>query len=427
MKNNKWLISFTIATFVTTGLVLAVSLFAHSFYDKAGWPADVLTVGLTLCVTAAVSFGTVVAANRLSSRFRVRLPKFFCGTAAILMALLFVVGGIGQAVYSLEYKTQKIKVGEREETQVVEYNENADIVLMMDDSASMNSSKNAIHQVCEAFINRLSEGCNVGGGLFTDRVLRNYYLPLTKMDSQGKQEMIRTITRNGPGGGTGFDNIFDVALEEFSRNSQPDRHHVIVIFTDGQGLMWKEHLSKLQRENVVVYTIRNVTDRSALDRIVKETGGKDVIMNNTADIDTILSALNEMAHHQEEKVTKTPVYETRSGFWLVPGSILYDAQNMQSVYRVIVRMLAFAVYGVLVQLLLFRNTRIGGLAMSAGASLLCGFLVSLASFVRVPIIAIAALALFMFTVFAAGKPGDPQRWLYYNEDGTVNTQYSQYD
>ena len=63
MKNNKWLISFTIATFVTTGLVLAVSLFAHSFYDKAGWPADVLTVGLTLCVTAAVSFGTVVAAN----------------------------------------------------------------------------------------------------------------------------------------------------------------------------------------------------------------------------------------------------------------------------------------------------------------------------------------------------------------------------
>ena len=55
------------------------------------------------------------------------------------MALLFVVGGIGQAVYSLEYKTQKIKVGEREETRVVEYNENADIVLMMDDSASMNS------------------------------------------------------------------------------------------------------------------------------------------------------------------------------------------------------------------------------------------------------------------------------------------------
>ena len=118
--------------------------------------------------------------------------------------------------------------------------------------------------------------------------------------------MIRTITRNGPGGGTGFDNIFDVALEEFSRNSQPDRHHVIVIFTDGQGLMWKEHLSKLQRENVVVYTIRNVTDRSALDRIVKETGGKDVIMNNTADIDTILSALNDALGGEFSSVPVTP-------------------------------------------------------------------------------------------------------------------------
>lgn len=453
MKNKKFIFSFALSSFIVSSAVLAGSLYAHSLTDF-GWIFNAAVVGLILSATAFLSFAAVHLLNRMRKRIKVQLPKLFSGFTAIMLALLFVLGAIGQIVYSFGLYTHEVQTGEEEKRETVEFADNADIFLVLDRSGSLEDINVKVEAACINFLDSISEDCNMGGGSFAST---NNFITFRKMDKKGKDELKNAIECKNAniGNQTNLDDAFEAALNEFKK-SDPKKKKAIVLFTDGvlgnldtdpnaidssTGKKPYEKYQKMYKEivdqGIELYTIRpdenfykshyeislrgkrNLWCSEALLKCVKDSGGADysVIPNDAnssekeqkAAIEEITKILNDIAKRQEEKVTKIPIYETKTDIVFSKGLILYDSFDEQNAYRLIVRICFFVVYSVLIHFLIFRKSKIISIFYAVVTPALAWLCVWAGSVTKMFIIAALGLSLFMFTMIVFGKQDDTDK------------------
>ena len=431
MKGKKILFPLMAASFAVSAAVLTAVLIIHGFFPETGWIADALTVGLTMCVTAFLSFIFAYLINKSNKHTRARFPRPFCAFSLVLSALLFLLGSAGQIAYAIDTKTYDVQTGEREERETVNLSENADIVMLLDDSGSMYEYKinEVIRDACKQVVSGVSESCRMGCGVFTDIIDDRNFLDLHLMDADGKKAINDLLT--DAKGQRGFGNDFKSALERaytmLTTQSSEDRHRIIVMFTDGiESGMDKFDAAqnkKIADAGIEVYAVRpnvysSMCSETFLDLVT--SGGKTPERDNLIDINgteldlsSVVNALNSVTNKQEEKVTIVPVFESRTDVVFNKGLILYDGANSPALVKNLIRAGFFVLWSILIQLLFFRKIRPAGLAFNIAASLASFGLVLLGSWLKIPVIASPALAAGMFTLFAAVQSqstADPQTY-----------------
>lgn len=419
MRNRRFDVAAALVSFGAAALVFALFLGIYSWIPKISPFLEPLFTGFALMLAAAAVFGALAVLNRIRST-KVEMPPLFSGFTALMLALLLVAGAAGEAVYSLDFSTQRVKVGEDVQKEKVRYEENADIVLLLDDSGSMYNAhiSEVFREGCDTLIDSVSENCRMSGCVFADEAEDGAIIDLAKMDNNGKAKLKETIHKQP--GGRAHDNDFygalDIAYEMLKNAGGENRHCIIVMFTDGieMGSLLSHRFSQEQNEKLLsagieVYSVRPnqsadlcsdtfkdlVTENGAYperDNIVPINGG-------ALDLSGVIDVLNDVTQREEERETITPIYQDQPNFRFTEGTLLYDNRNPVSPYRTVVRLVAMAVISFLLQLLFFRKLHIG-LLPGIGAGLIAALLSSLGGAVSVWGINVIAIALLMYTVFA---------------------------
>ena len=424
MKDRKFDWLAAAVTFGASLIMSEILLFCYRFIAPLAVWIRVLYSGLTALIIGLCAFTAFVILNKNRKKIRLHTPRLMSVFTIIFLAALFVLGAIGQLVYNLNITTEKIQVGERKETEVVEISRNSDIIILVDKSGSMSSTLDVTVDACEEFINQLPSECRVGFGEFTSTTKMNN--SLSNMDAQGKSSIISELNamkNRRASGGTDFDRALTAAWDEFQQNSSTDRSQFIVMFTDGQDTIstssygYSKSIGEtILDSNIKVYSVRINGNDGSSSRMVRDfidfvnnTGGADTIINMSSygsqsslqeSLRQIVAQLDNMVHGTQERTITIPVYEDKTEVKFTSGSVFFDNIDDINVLRVIVRVVVFIGLAILMQLVFFGGLDLVPILLNVGSGLLAALLATLAGIPGVAFISALAVSLGIWTLYS---------------------------
>lgn len=208
------------------------------------------------CAAAAVFFGYLGLRLGLwldAGKYRIVNPRPMVTVAALLLA--FAAGALGQTLYCLENQSYLSTV------QVSGEMSGAHIVLLMDESSSMNSYVDTCKEAACAFVDELNEDFSLQFMAFSYDVKdRNtsQFLPMTDKN----KEVVKDVIRNAYDmGGTDFDLVLAKALDTLSDHADPDYKSVVILLTDGADYIDDSATRQtLSSDDVAFFTVRITMD-----------------------------------------------------------------------------------------------------------------------------------------------------------------------
>lgn len=415
-KKNKIDVSLIVTSFIVSALVLFSSILVHPTLEAENWLENAVFVGLICALTALASFGSVHLFNLFRIRRKTSLPPFLSLATLLVILAIFVFGAVGQVIYSLSLRISKEKTGEESVSEPVVTTEGVDLVLLMDNSGSMALINQVVCEACNEVIDRLPQSFRVGGGTFADDVL---FTELHDLDTQGKKAIKKSlITDTSLGGGSSFDKALKRARNEFEKNSSDDRNRVLIMFTDGQAVLFESLCGDIARDlrdlGVTVYSIRPdgyFAEDEFIDFVTEDGKHKDrdyVIPfdEDVPDLDEIVDVLNQISS-KEASVEKTvPVYKTNADASFTEGTVLYDPVNPLNLQRGITRAVLLILLVLAMQFLFFRGISVSSLLLGILFAAITFGLFFVGGNYKIPIINALAAALFVFTLFSVSSPED---------------------
>ena len=298
--------------------------------------ARAFLVGLSFALPAFAAFAALHISAKRRRKVKIQLPALLSSVTAIILALCFALGFIGQLVYSFRIN--------KEET-IIEGG--CDIVLMLDDSGSMASYSSDVRTASIAFADSLSMSCRLAVGIFAQTV--GYFEDLTVMDSTGKQK-IKNFFNNRFAGSTDLNAALKQAYICLMSNDEGKQKSVVIV-TDGCGSIDEDVKKEYINNNIALYTIRisgsEGDGTEDLIKFVNKTGGFDTAIDLTSGTERGVEDLAQAFSNISGRID----VETSAGF--ADGLLIYDEDV--SIYRALIRLITLIILAALVQMLYFRK------------------------------------------------------------------------
>ncbi|UUZ96049.1 VWA domain-containing protein [Paenibacillus sp. P25] len=193
-----------------------------------------------------------------------------------------------------------------------------DAVLSVDVSTSMNDSdvNKVSFEAVKMFVDMASvQGDKIGVVAYTDRIMREKAL-LNIKDAKDKQDIKAFIDQLNRGPYTDLAVGVDEAVKVLENGADPAHTPVVVLLTDGNNSApsgrtqeqsdkeMSDALARAKAKGIPIYTIGLNADgqlnKTVLERIAGETGGKSFVTSSADDLPGILSEI--YARHLKLKV-----------------------------------------------------------------------------------------------------------------------------
>ncbi|UUZ85600.1 VWA domain-containing protein [Paenibacillus sp. P26] len=193
-----------------------------------------------------------------------------------------------------------------------------DAVLSVDVSTSMNDSdvNKVSFEAVKMFVDMASvQGDKIGVVAYTDRIMREK-APLNIKDAKDKQDIKAFIDQLNRGPYTDLAVGVDEAVKVLENGADPAHTPVVVLLTDGNNSApsgrtqeqsdkeMSDALARAKAKGIPIYTIGLNADgqlnKTVLERIAGETGGKSFVTSSADDLPGILSEI--YARHLKLKV-----------------------------------------------------------------------------------------------------------------------------
>lgn len=382
-----------LVSFAASAAVLCGTVYLCVLSADVSWVLCALATGVSLCLAALAGFGAMHLLNLLRRKTKLNLPSLLSKTTLLALALLFVLGAAGQALFSFRVREQTLRPAQDSFT--------CDIALLVDASDSMNRRADERNAAAASLIEATTEDHKMSLGLFTAQIEAEE--PLTAMDDKAKAAY-NDVLKNAPQkGGTSLTKALEWAVDSL-KESEADKQIVIVI-TDGSSPVYPDTAERLTKSGAELYSVRLPgSDEKFTDdflALVNATGGFDTVLTDVTDkaeLDPLVSAFCGL--------TSDIIGRTETKFGFAPFPILYTSPFVVAegvlplVLRLLVQFVFFCLYYLLMQLLLFRRITLPSILIGAGCAVLAVAAVSLSAGVGIGIICVLALALTMHTAFA---------------------------
>ena len=305
--------------------------------------ARALAIGAVFAVPALVGYIAVRAAAALRRDLTVQMPPVFSVAVVVMLLLSFAAGFAAQYAYSYDtYEVRETKKG----------HDSSDIVMMVDDSGSLVPYFEPLRNVANAFVDGVSDDCNLAAGLFARKI--GDFVDMAVMDSAGKQAVKKMLEAdNRFAGGSDLDLAIRTAYDCFTSQNSSKRPRAIVLLTDGQGEIDDDLIDMLKEEDIRLYTVRiagsDGPGTSDLLTAVKSTGGADIEISDTFsadtdDLDKFMEQFEEIAGSVSSKTVKE----------FGERLLAYDEES-PTLARILIRLAAVFAVVLCVQLLYLRR------------------------------------------------------------------------
>lgn len=289
------------------------------------------------------------------SKYQVQRPKAWYLWALGAAVLVFALGVGGEYVYmrSSEEVTKK-ETTEKE----VASKENVDVVLLLDDSGSMEGYgyEPLRDDAAREFINGLDESTQLQVYGFAGPVDSPLASALLPMDDSGKttaRDYISTIDCYGI---TDFDFALEFALETLTTdpNVRPDSKKAVILLTDGEaynllGSCFQDYLDQgIQLFTIRIYEFDNLgDDTQRLIDLANSSGGHDEQLKPDADGKIDSSAILKAFQNAFASTSTAPTTKTSTSEKTVYTDDLLICSESVSFWKVILRTVALMIVAVL--------------------------------------------------------------------------------
>lgn len=394
MRQNRLNIIIAIITFVISAAMLLIS---QLIYDAAGiesWLVRALFAGAVLALTAFGCFGAVAVYSRIRKNVKMDMPKLFSGVTALLLALVFILGALGQTAYSAEFSEEVAADADKE------------IVLLVDASHSMSVYSDLSVSVVNAVIDSVNSDTALAIGTFTTEVTE--VQKLKTMSRSDKKDAKSDFSLNIEKKGTSLTKALRWAYSVFEPGISKQKERFVIIVSDCDSAAYPEVENKLKTAGVKVYSVRHKEDSGTfrdqfLDYVIS-TGGFDTVVKNADDAKSDLYLLIS----DFGGVTNPDEIIGIGDLKFTEHYIMYDNDKEfgLNVWRIIIRVLFYFLLSVLFQLICFRSITGRTVLIIAGTSLVTGLAVTFSGVFSFMPAAIVITALLVFTVFAGVSEED---------------------
>ena len=355
------------------GFVLSLAVLINLFEALPGDFSDtalgrILICGLCLACTLFFGYmGIRVALWLKRTKYREAPVK---RNVAFVLLLTFVIGCVGQLLYSLEFKTfTRVVEGEMD-------SKGAHVVLLMDDSDSMLGMEDACAEAACNFIDSLDEKISLQFASFTYHVKEaSQFLP---MNDTNREEM-KTFIRNKADavGGTEFNAPLKMALETLKNNQAEGCRSVIILLTDGVASVADSIKAQLNDEtnDIFFFTVRLTEDgegdkSNELVRALTELADQDFAIapdaNGKVDVTEVTSAFRNALTSAAGQVTEE--YKKLT----IGTDFILEFDSVGSVARNAVKVAVFALYAVLVAMVYYGPQSGKSILLHLVIGLVCG-------------------------------------------------------
>ena len=387
MKRYKFDAAAAAVTFAGSAVALTALIFVYRIIAPQSWIARGILIGLTVAVTACAGFGALCLLVRSRRKVRVKIPPMFAKGGVIFLLLIFLLGFFGQTVYSAHIVQKRTVEADTE------------IVLLMDSSYSMEQYEREAETAAGTLIDSMQENAALALGMFTTEITQSW--PLEVMDKTGKKDMSSRVKLNIADSGTSLTKALRWAYDTLQPDVGSSKNLMTVIISDGNSPIYPEAGQMLADAGVKVYSVRlsDKEDRFTQDFVdyVKSTGGFDTVFDDPGDKDALKALTAEFGGVPEEDMSN------RLGpFEFADEYVLYDGSSEFGVgaFQLAVRFAFFLLLGLLVQLLCFRKITLPSVAFCMGGAVAATFISTLCGQYGLTVIAVAVIALMIYTVFA---------------------------
>lgn len=296
---------------------------------------------------------------------------------AAALGVGIILGGAGQLLYGFTIETTEevIDGGPIEQGA-------SDIVLLMDYSGSMRNGTmdrtDSAEKAAIMLVEGLEEECRLQVIPFAGRAFEEG-TQLRSMDEEGKKDTIDFLSNIDHEGGTDFDAALWAAYSALTLNGNSasgtagaNPNQVVILMTDGQDSVGSAVRSNYLAQDcdIRLYSVRFVSDdsRSSKDRelisLVERTGGFDTEIKVNADgnisIDELLEALQTVIEGEVE------TREVERYTWGMQN-LTYGSESL-NIYRRILRVLVFFLYGVAVTWVYYYRITFKGILFNLAAA-----------------------------------------------------------
>ncbi|MDO5131892.1 MAG: vWA domain-containing protein [Eubacteriales bacterium] len=274
--------------------------------------------GLFFAILFLAGFTGLSLGLKLHRRYRIHRSRSWLPVCVLCALLLFGVGAGGQALFT------------RSRSEEIYHPSPADVVLLLDDSSSMEQHGYDVPRTEAAcrFIDSLDENTRLQIIAFSGTIRE--YAPLTPADDAGR-ELLKTAVRSiDLTGTTNFDLPLEEAVKSLLENGLADSGKAIILFTDGEASISDEIFTKVKDSGSLFFSVRItetgeqastgtsaagasgiVTDTvSRLIRLTEETGGSDIALNPGTDgsifTDDLLNAFQTAFAATTEMIRTVP-------------------------------------------------------------------------------------------------------------------------
>lgn len=312
--------------------------------------------GIFFAALFAAGFIGLTIGLSLHRRYRIRRSVNWLPVAVLCACLIFGAGAGGQALFM------------RSQTERIYHPSPADVVLLLDDSSSMELKGYDLPRTEAAcrFIDSLDENVRLQIVAFSG--ISREYAPLTVADDAGREQLKEAVRNIDLTGTTDFDQPLENAVKNLQENGRAEAGKAIILLTDGEASLSNEVYAKVKDSGILFFSVR-ITDEAGQSAAAAVTAGDAVTTPDTPDLlirlaadtggsDTELHPGQDGSVSTDEllKAFQNAFAATTETISTVPDGLLVLTPEI-SPYQWVVRVITILLCAVLIAIGYFGGTR----------------------------------------------------------------------
>ncbi len=395
MKEKNFNIIFAISS-VATAFIIYCLFFAGVLPNAENPSFRAFLTGAVLAVAAAVTFAVIKLISSLMSGFKangkVHTPSLIGEKGAIILLLIFLLGFVGQIIYSLGLTQPAAKKKSKSKNRY-------DIEILVDCSDSMQQNGKNPLKLCENIIDTVPEGNQIGMVLFTSQIEKDF--SLSNVTAKSKKKYKSTLSKFKSKGGTSLTRAFSCAADTFEKDGNSDNKKMIIAITDGASPIHPDVKDRITDLEINVYNLKASNETplfyDELDEFVNESGGFVTVASGNNEIP------KKLIDEYEGIVTKDGA---KKKLTFTNKNILFDESESETgdaieiCIRLIARFIFFLLLYILVSYYYFRLIGSSTILSGVITAVLTSLAVLITSFINIPVITAIFIALTINAIFS---------------------------